>query len=101
VRRIVIALAAALVVGAAAATPAHNHDAPLVTHTAVGVIKKIEPAASRITLHHEPIAALGWPAMTMPFNVKDKKILAALKPDQKVEFDFVQQGSAAVITAFR
>jgi Cu(I)/Ag(I) efflux system protein CusF len=98
----VIALAAVAFVGAAAESLATNkNDAPLVTHTAVGVIKKIEPASGTITLRHEPIAALGWPAMTMPFAVKDKKILTALKPEQKVEFDFVQQGAAPIITSIR
>ena len=101
-RRIVIALAAVLVVGATADSLATNkNDEPSVTHTAVGVIKKIEPASGRITLRHEAIAALGWPAMTMPFAVKDKKILTALKPEQRVEFEFVQQGSAPVITSIR
>jgi len=103
VRRIVVAAVAALVVGAGfGSLAATKHDAPPVIHTAVGVIKKIEPASARITLHHEPIAALGWPSMTMPFAVKDRKILAALKPEQRVEFDFVQAPSGApVITAIR
>jgi Cu(I)/Ag(I) efflux system protein CusF len=99
VKRIVIALAAALLVGTAPDLMARQNEPPPVTHTATGVIKKIEPAAGRITLHHEAIAALGWPSMTMPFAVKDRKILVPLKPDQKVEFDFVQEGGAPIITA--
>ena len=76
--------------------------APVATHTAVGVVKKIEPQRGVVTLRHEPIASLGWPAMTMPFAVKDKKILAAVKTDQRVEFTFEQaEGGAPVITAIR
>jgi Cu/Ag efflux protein CusF len=74
--------------------------APLATHTATGVVKKVETDRGVITLRHEPIASLGWPAMTMPFAVKDKKILAAVKNDQRVEFTFEQaEGGAPVIIA--
>jgi Cu(I)/Ag(I) efflux system protein CusF len=98
-----IALVSASLIGAAGDLAASSKDdqAPQVAHTAVGVVKKIDPAAARITLRHEPIAALGWPAMTMPFAVKDRKILATLKPEQRVEFEFVQNGGAPVITAIR
>lgn len=101
-RRIVIALAAASLLGAAPGLLASGkHEEPAVTHTAVGIVKKVEPASARITLRHEPIAALGWPAMTMPFAVKDRKILTSVKPEQKVEFEFVQNGGAPVITSIR
>ena len=99
-KRIVIALTAALLAAGAPDLLAGRHEEPPpVTHTATGVVKKIEPGIGRITLHHEPIAALGWPSLTMPFNVKDRKILGAVKPEQKVQFDFVQEGGAPVITA--
>ena len=101
-RRIVVAAATVLAVAVAGSPFAANkHEESPVTHTATGVIKKIEPAIGRITLHHEPIAVLGWPSMTMPFNVKDRKILATLKPEQRVEFEFIQQGSAPIITSIR
>jgi Cu(I)/Ag(I) efflux system protein CusF len=101
VKRIVIALAAVLLIGTAPDLLAGKQDEPPpVTHTASGVVKKVEPGMGRITLHHDPIAALGWPSMTMPFNVKDRKILASVKPEQKVQFDFVQVNGAPVITAF-
>jgi Cu(I)/Ag(I) efflux system periplasmic protein CusF len=98
-----MALAAASLIGAAPGVLAGSKasDEPAVTHTAVGIVKKVDSAGLRITLRHEPIAALGWPAMTMPFAVKDRKILESLRPDQKVEFTFVQNGGAPVITAIR
>ena len=100
-KRIVIALAVALLAGTAPDLLAGRTEEPLVTHTASGVVKKVEPGIGRITLHHDAIAALGWPSMTMPFSVKDRKILASVRPDQKVQFDFVQSGGAPVITAIR
>jgi Cu/Ag efflux protein CusF len=39
--------------------------------------------------------------MTMPFAVKDRKILASVRQDQRVQFDFVQEGGAPIITAIR
>jgi len=41
---------------------------------------------------------MNWPAMSMTFKAKDKKMLEQLKPGAKVEFDFVQRGKDYVIT---
>jgi Cu/Ag efflux protein CusF len=102
VRKIAIALAAALLLGTAPDLMAGKHVENIPTYTATGIIKKVEPNAARVTLHHDPIAVLGWPSMTMPFAVKDRKVLAAVKPEQRVEFDFVQAPSGApIITAIR
>ncbi len=49
-------------------------------------------------LDDEAVASMKWPAMTMSFKAKDKKALQALKPGQKIEFDFVEQGKDHVIT---
>ena len=101
-KRIVIAMVAALLFGAAPDLLAGKQAQPLVTHTATGIVKKVEPGSARVTLHHDPIAVLGWPSMTMPFSVKDRKILSSVRPEQKIEFDFVQApGGAPVITAIR
>ena len=69
------------------------------TYAGVGVVRKVDAAEGRVTLQHDPIAALGWPAMTMAFNVKDRKLLAGLAPGRKVRFAFEQQGAGYVITA--
>jgi Cu(I)/Ag(I) efflux system protein CusF len=88
-----------------AATQAHEGHGATHASTAasayagVGVVRKVDAAQGRITLQHEPIAALGWPAMTMPFDVKDPKLLAGLAPGDKVRFAFEQQGTRYVITA--
>lgn len=52
-----------------------------------GKVTEIDAQSGKITLAHEPIAALGWPAMTMGFNVKDVKSLAKIKVGDTVEFD--------------
>ena len=70
-------------------------------HTAVGVVKNVDPAKSTVTLAHEPVKSLNWPAMTMGFTVKDKALLDKLKADKKIEFEFVQQGKDYVITSVK
>jgi Cu/Ag efflux protein CusF len=67
-------------------------------HTATGVVKKIDPKSGAVTLAHDPVKSLDWPAMTMRFQVKNKSLLDKLAVDKKVEFEFVQQGKDYVIT---
>jgi len=52
-----------------------------------------------ITLDHEPLPALKWPAMTMPFPLARPDLAKGLKPGDKVRFTFRQQGDENVITA--
>jgi Cu(I)/Ag(I) efflux system protein CusF len=62
----------------------HAHDGHL--PQADGVIKKIEPAASRITIAHGPIANLEMPPMTMMFKAKDAAMLKPWKAGDKIRF---------------
>jgi len=71
------------------------------THQGTGVVKGVKPDKGAVTLKHDPIKSLNWPGMTMDFNVRDKKLLAGLKLDQKVKFEFVQEKSGSVITAIK
>lgn len=70
-------------------------------HKATGVVKKIDPKAGTVTLAHDPVKSLNWPAMTMGFQVKDKMLLDKLAVGKKVEFEFVQRGPDYVVTAVR
>lgn len=74
-------------------------NAKAVTHKAVAVVKEVDAVNGKVTLAHEPIQSLKWPAMTMSFAVKDKSLFAKLKPGKKVHVDLVQQGSDYVVTA--
>ena len=68
------------------------------THHASGTVKSVDAAQGTVTVDHQPVASMNWPAMTMKFKAKDKKALETLKPGQNVEFDFVHQGKDYVIT---
>jgi Cu(I)/Ag(I) efflux system membrane fusion protein len=88
----VTARAAAPASAPAAATPAATE------HHVNGVVSEAAQGGA-ITLEHEPVPALKWPAMTMPFKLAEPDLAKGLKPGDKVHFSFRQQGDDAVITS--
>lgn len=62
-------------------------------HRAQGKIEAI--AADEITLSHEPVASLRWPAMTMGFQLPDGGLPAALKVGDTVQFEFRETADGA------
>jgi len=71
------------------------------SHQATGVVKRIDTAKGVVSLKHEAIKSLNWPGMTMDFNVRDPKLIAGVKPDQQVKFEFVEDKGRYVITSIR
>jgi Cu(I)/Ag(I) efflux system periplasmic protein CusF len=69
------------------------------THKATGVVTKVDK--NKVTIKHEPVASMNWPAMTMAFTVKDKALMGKLKNGQKVDFEFVQEGKDHVVTGVK
>jgi Cu(I)/Ag(I) efflux system protein CusF len=65
---------------------------------AVGVVDEINAAKGIVTISHQPIKSLGWPAMTMDFIVKDKKTLAKLSKGKKITFSFIEKHGDYLIT---
>ncbi|MFZ5736483.1 MAG: efflux RND transporter periplasmic adaptor subunit [Pseudomonadota bacterium] len=57
-------------------------------HETVGKIEQI--TANSVTLSHEPVPAIGWPAMTMTFQLPDPKVARGLKAGDRVRFGFDQ-----------
>jgi Cu(I)/Ag(I) efflux system periplasmic protein CusF len=112
---LITTLAAALAVAAPpaaqAATTSHDathHDTTAAAaasaatkHHAVGVVRSVDAAKSTVMIAHEPIASLGWPAMSMSFRVPDQRLLARLRAGSAVEFDFEQTSDGYVVTAIR
>jgi Cu(I)/Ag(I) efflux system periplasmic protein CusF len=70
-------------------------------YDAVGVVKQLDVTAGTVTIAHEAIAGLGWPAMTMSFSIKDKTLFDKLAVDRKVQFTVAKQGAAYVVTSVR
>jgi Cu(I)/Ag(I) efflux system periplasmic protein CusF len=78
-----------------------NKKGAATTHKGVGVVKDINAAKGVVTLAHEPIKSLNWPAMTMDFKVKDKSVMDKIKPGDKVEFTLVQTDKEYLITGMK
>jgi Cu/Ag efflux protein CusF len=57
-----------------------------------GTVKSVDASSHKVNLSHDPIAAIGWPAMTMDFAVAPSVNLGALKPGMRVTFA-MQQGN--------
>lgn len=63
-----------------------------------GIVKAVDSGAHKVTLSHQPISQIGWPAMTMEFAVAPAVDLTALKPESRVDFSMEQgQGGLYVI----
>lgn len=70
-------------------------------HKTSAVVKSVDPANGKVTLAHDQVKTLNWPAMTMTFGVKDKSLLDKLAVGKKVDVEFTQQGSNYVVSAVR
>jgi Cu(I)/Ag(I) efflux system membrane fusion protein len=55
---------------------------------ATGRITELDTENASVTLDHGPIADLGWPAMTMAFDLAESVETGALATDQTVTFGF-------------
>jgi Cu(I)/Ag(I) efflux system membrane fusion protein len=79
--------------GVAPAAPAAEHHVNGTVNEAAG--------GGVITLDHDPVPALKWPAMTMPFKLARPDMASGLKAGDKVHFSFRQEGDESVITAIQ
>lgn len=52
--------------------------AAVMTYQATAMVKAVDLAKGRVTLAHDAIKTLNWPAMTMAFSVKDSSLLDKL-----------------------
>lgn len=108
---ITLAITAALITAPVFANPqqmdpnmpgmAGMHEATPADVQGVGVVKAVDAAKNTLTLQHEAIAAIGWPAMTMPFKVASPELLKHVKVGDKVQFTFRQASTGSTVTAIR
>lgn len=78
-----------------------QHDARPAEAQGVGVVKAIDTAKGTITLQHEAIKAIGWPAMTMTFKVAAPGLLQGVKVGDKVQFGLHPAGMAGTVTSIK
>jgi len=63
-----------------------------------GEIRKVDKAASKITIKHGDIKNLDMPAMTMVFQVRDAALLDKVKAGDVVRFHAESQAGTYIIT---
>ena len=86
--------------GAASATPNPKTSQPAAaanTFETSGRVVEVE--GDTITLDHQAVPALKWPAMTMPFKLERSGMAKGLKSQDAVRFSFRMQGDEAVVVA--
>ena len=54
-----------------------------------GTVVSIDEAKHQVTLSHDAVTELNWPAMTMPFQVADLSFLNGLKPGEHIMAMFI------------
>ncbi len=63
-----------------------------------GEVQAIDKAAGKITLKHDSLGALGVPASTTEYSVKDSSMLERVKVGGRVRFSAVLQGRSLLVT---
>ena len=69
------------------------------TDMSSGEIRKVDKAASKITIKHGEIKNLDMPPMTMVFQVRDPALLEKAKSGDKVRFSADLKDGAYILTA--
>ena len=67
-------------------------------HKGSGTVSKVDADKGTVTIAHGPVETMKWPAMTMTFKARDKKMLGKVKSGDKVDFTFTQSGKDYVVT---
>jgi len=63
----------------------------------MGVVKSVDASKGTVTITHEPIKELNWPAMTMGFKVADPALLKNATVGRKVEFALEDRGGPTIV----
>lgn len=65
--------------------------------TGVGKVVEVDAATGVIKLDHEPIAALGWPSMSMAFTASDPALVAGVAVGDAVAFELKSAAESSMI----
>jgi len=65
--------------------------------TGRAIVKSVDPADHQLTLEHDPIVALKWPAMTMKFDVLGSVDLSQLSAGQDVHFSLLKRADGSFV----
>lgn len=79
---------------AQAAAPQSTAKSPAL-HESRGRVEALK--GDQVTLSHEPVPAIGWPAMTMTFKLDPPGVAAGVKVGDQVAFGFEQRPQGPVV----
>ena len=79
--------------------PGMQHAANPADAPGIGIVKAIDTVKNTVTLQHEAITSIGWPAMTMAFPVASPGLLKVAKVGDKVKFTLHPAGIASTVTS--
>ena len=80
------------------AAVARPDSAPASAVSGTGTVQGVDKANSRVKLAHDPIAALGWPKMTMFFRLKDGALADRIKEGDRIEFALEKSATGYLIS---
>lgn len=83
--------------GASTDKTANKEAGAMADAKGMGVVKDIDAAGGKVTIAHDPIASLNWPAMTMAFNASPE-LLSKVKEGEKVHFEFSQHEGTSTLS---
>ena len=64
-----------------------------------GTVTQVDAAAGTITITHDPIEAVSWPAMTMQFTAENPAILQGIAVGDSVSFALKSATETSVVTS--
>ena len=73
---------------------------PGIVHRGSGIIESIDKDLASIQINHEEIKDY-MPAMSMPYQVRDKSILDDVRPGDRIEFSLESTGKGDVVTEIK
>jgi Cu(I)/Ag(I) efflux system protein CusF len=69
------------------------------TAQGTGVVEAVDPAKGTVTIKHQAIVSIHWPAMTMTFKADTPSLLKAVPIGEKVNFTMHPAGKDSTVTA--
>lgn len=67
----------------------------------LGTVTAIDAAAGTVTLNHEAINAISWPAMSMQFKAEDPSILKGIAKGDHVAFELKSGTETGMVTMIK
>lgn len=64
-----------------------------------GVVEAVNQSKGTVTIKHQAITSIGWPAMTMTFKADPPSLLQSVKVGEKVNFTLQPAGMNSTVTA--